>query len=145
VLLTVDLSFGVLACLHTVDDCWQAMARDATGQLQADPTRFPSGIKSLADYVHAKGIRLGIYSDYGTITCMGHPGSFGHERSDAQTLASWGVDMLKMDGVRLLLPACLSGLVSVVPPSVFALDAPLPRACCACRACAVLQTPECLV
>ena len=139
-LLTFD-NFGVLTCLHTVDDCWQAMARDATGQLQADPARFPSGIKSLADYVHAKGIRLGIYSDYGTITCMGRPGSFGHERQDAQTLASWGVDMLKMDGVRRLLPAC----VSVVPPSVFAPNAPLYRACCTCRACAVLQTPECLV
>jgi alpha-galactosidase len=78
-----------------IDDCWQ-VSRAADGTIVADP-RFPSGIKALADYVHAKGLKFGIYSDAGTKTCAGRPGSKGHEAQDAKTYASWGVDYLKYD------------------------------------------------
>jgi alpha-galactosidase len=80
-----------------LDDCWMAPTRDAGGSLQADPKKFPSGIKALADYVHAKGLKLGIYLDRGTKTCSGYPGSYGHEIQDAKLLASWEVDFLKYD------------------------------------------------
>jgi alpha-galactosidase len=79
-----------------IDDCWQA-SRDATGNIVADAQRFPSGIKALADYVHAKGLKFGIYSDAGVQTCAGRPGSSGHEYQDALQYAAWGVDYLKYD------------------------------------------------
>jgi alpha-galactosidase len=79
-----------------IDDCWQ-VARDADGRIQADPKRFPSGMKALADYVHAKGLKFGLYSDAGTATCGGRPGSKGFEALDARTYAEWGVDYLKYD------------------------------------------------
>ena len=79
-----------------IDDCWQG-ERDAQGFIHADPQRFPSGIKVLADYVHAKGLKLGIYSDVGDKTCGGHAGSRGHEYQDALTYAAWGIDYLKYD------------------------------------------------
>ncbi|XP_038055501.1 alpha-N-acetylgalactosaminidase-like isoform X3 [Patiria miniata] len=81
-----------------LDDCWSDKERDAQGRLQADPDRFPSGIKSLADYIHSRGLKMGIYGDYGTKTCAGYPGSLGHLQTDAQTFADWGIDMLKLDG-----------------------------------------------
>uniref|UniRef100_A0A8C3D2B8 Alpha-galactosidase n=1 Tax=Cairina moschata TaxID=8855 RepID=A0A8C3D2B8_CAIMO len=81
-----------------IDDCWAAPTRDERGRLQADPRRFPGGIRRLADYVHARGLKLGIYSDVGNQTCAGFPGSYGHYELDAQTFASWGVDLLKFDG-----------------------------------------------
>lgn len=81
-----------------IDDCWSSKKRDAQGRLQSDPDRFPHGIKALADYMHKKGLKLGIYADYGNLTCGGYPGSLGHLETDAQTFADWGVDMLKMDG-----------------------------------------------
>jgi alpha-galactosidase len=80
-----------------IDDCWQAPERDEQGRLQADPERFPSGIEALADYVHARGLKLGIYSSAGTETCAGYPASLDHEQIDAQTWADWGVDYLKYD------------------------------------------------
>jgi alpha-galactosidase len=79
-----------------IDDCWHGQ-RDAQGFIQPDPQRFPSGIKALADYVHSKGLKLGIYSDCGAKTCAGRPGSRGHEYQDALTYAQWGVDYLKYD------------------------------------------------
>ncbi len=79
-----------------IDDCWQG-ERDADGFLQPDPRRFPSGIKALADYVHARGLKLGIYSDAGAKTCAGRAGSQGHEYQDALQFARWGVDYLKYD------------------------------------------------
>jgi alpha-galactosidase len=79
-----------------IDDCWQ-VSRDATGRIVADSERFPSGMKALADYVHAKGLKFGIYSDAGTMTCAKRPGSKGHEALDARTYADWGVDYLKYD------------------------------------------------
>ena len=79
-----------------IDDCWQN-DRDSNGNIRADPERFPSGIKALADYVHARGLKLGIYSDAGTKTCQGRPGSRGYEFQDARQYAAWGVDYLKYD------------------------------------------------
>ena len=79
-----------------IDDCWQ-VARDANGVLVADPQRFPHGIKALADYVHSKELLFGIYTDAGTNTCQGRPGTLGHEEQDAQTFAAWGVDYVKED------------------------------------------------
>ena len=80
-----------------IDDCWMTHERDADGRLVPDPVKFPSGIKGTADYVHSKGLKLGIYEDAGTATCAGYPGSLGHERIDAQTFADWDVDYLKYD------------------------------------------------
>ena len=71
-----------------IDDCWQ-VKRDATGRIVADPERFPSGMKALADYVHVKGLKFGLYSDAGTETCAGRPGSKDHEVIDANTYAEW--------------------------------------------------------
>ncbi|HVV24511.1 MAG TPA: NEW3 domain-containing protein [Pseudonocardiaceae bacterium] len=80
-----------------IDDCWLERQRDANGNLVPDPAKFPQGIKAVADYVHAKGLKLGIYEDAGTATCAGYPGSLGHEQQDAATFASWGIDYLKYD------------------------------------------------
>lgn len=79
-----------------VDDCW-AGPRDSNGFITADAKRFPSGIKALADYVHSRGLKFGIYSDAGRLTCGGRPGSEGHEYQDALSYARWGVDYLKYD------------------------------------------------
>ncbi|MFJ8635724.1 NPCBM/NEW2 domain-containing protein [Streptomyces sp. NPDC093568] len=82
-----------------LDDCWALPSRDTNGKLVPDPVRFPGGIKAVADYVHSKGLKLGIYTSAGTKTCnsAGFPGSLGHEYSDAQQFADWGVDYLKYD------------------------------------------------
>ena len=79
-----------------IDDCWHGQ-RDADGFIQPDAKHFPSGMKALADYVHARGLKLGIYSDAGTETCAGRPGSLGHEYQDALQYARWEVDYLKYD------------------------------------------------
>ncbi|MDO3383214.1 glycoside hydrolase family 27 protein [Gilvimarinus algae] len=79
-----------------IDDCWHG-ERDAAGKIQVSKAHFPSGMKALADYVHSKGLKLGIYSDAGNTTCAGRPGSRGHEYQDAQTYAEWGIDYLKYD------------------------------------------------
>jgi alpha-galactosidase len=79
-----------------IDDCWHG-DRDSLGFIHPDPKRFPSGMKALADYIHAKGLKMGIYSDAGSQTCGGRPGSRGYEFQDAKTYASWGVDYLKYD------------------------------------------------
>ncbi len=80
-----------------IDDCWSEKQRDSNGRLVPDHWKFPEGIKSVADYVHGKGLKFGIYSCAGTHTCGGHPGSFEHEFDDAETFAQWGVDYLKYD------------------------------------------------
>ncbi len=104
--------------LVNVDDCWQ-VSRDASGIIQADPKTFPSGIRALADYVHSRKLKFGIYSgiicwlfvvysnslsifslsssDAGYKTCEGRPGSLGYETKDANTYASWEVDYFKYD------------------------------------------------
>jgi alpha-galactosidase len=79
-----------------IDDCWQ-VSRDERGNIVADATRFPSGMKAVADYVHSKGLKFGLYSDAGAKTCQGRPGSNGYELEDARQYATWGVDYLKYD------------------------------------------------
>lgn len=93
------VSSGMKAAGYTyinIDDCWHG-DRDSLGFIHPDPKRFPSGMKALADYIHSKGLKLGIYSDAGSMTCGGRPGSRGYEFQDALTYASWGVDYLKYD------------------------------------------------
>jgi alpha-galactosidase len=85
-----------------IDDCWSVTTRDANGNLQPDPTKFSNGIKAVADYLHSKGLKLGIYGDRGTTTCANYPGSYGHETQDANTWASWGVDYLKYDNCAVV-------------------------------------------
>ncbi|OIJ94528.1 NPCBM/NEW2 domain-containing protein [Streptomyces monashensis] len=87
-----------------LDDCWALPNRDANGRLVPDPARFPNGIKAVADYVHSKGLKLGIYTSAGTKTCnsAGFPGALGHEYSDARQFADWGVDYLKYDNCNNL-------------------------------------------
>ncbi|MEP0765012.1 MAG: glycoside hydrolase family 27 protein [Fimbriimonadia bacterium] len=90
-----------------LDDLWQAPERGPDDRLVPDPHKFPNGIKALADYVHSKGLKFGIYSCVGTHTCARVPGSFAHEEMDAQTFADWGVDFLKHD--YCYLPEGVSG------------------------------------
>jgi alpha-galactosidase len=80
-----------------LDDCWMANTRDPNGHLRPDPARFPGGMKALADYIHSKGLKFGIYSSAGTITCQRLPGSLDYELVDARTFASWEIDYLKYD------------------------------------------------
>lgn len=80
-----------------IDDCWSLRERDENGRLAADPEKFPHGMKAVADYVHSKGLKFGMYSCAGNLTCAGYPGSFEHEFTDAETFAEWGVDFLKYD------------------------------------------------
>lgn len=79
-----------------IDDGWQC-GRTNRNELIPDPKKFPSGIKALADYVHGKGLKLGIYSDAAQLTCAGYTASLGFEEQDAHTFASWGIDYLKYD------------------------------------------------
>ncbi|MEO6910361.1 MAG: ricin-type beta-trefoil lectin domain protein [Edaphobacter sp.] len=95
----------------TIDDCWMQKDRDASGNLQADPQRFPQGMKSVAQAVHALGLKFGIYEDSGYLTCgkfagSGEPDGGGkdHFLQDARLFASWGVDYLKLDGCNLYVP-----------------------------------------
>lgn len=110
-----------------IDDCWQ-VSRDENGSIVADPKTFPSGIRALADYVHSKGLKFGLYSDAGTKTCGGRPGSQGHEYQDAQQYARWGADYLKYDwcntGTRNAQEAYLTmstALLSTGRPIVFSM------------------------
>lgn len=80
-----------------IDDCWSLRERGADGLLVPDPEKFPHGMKAVADYVHAKGLKFGMYSCAGVRTCAGYPSSFDHEFVDALTFADWGVDFLKYD------------------------------------------------
>ncbi|CAA7399095.1 unnamed protein product [Spirodela intermedia] len=81
-----------------IDDCWAELNRDAEGNLVPRKSTFPSGMKALADYVHSKGLKLGIYSDAGYLTCSKTmPGSLGYEQKDADAFAAWGIDYLKYD------------------------------------------------
>lgn len=91
---------GLAACGYqylVIDDCWSKPVRGADGRLEADEEKFPHGMKYVADYVHAKGLKFGMYSCAGQLTCARYPGSFDHEFVDAATFAEWGVDYLKYD------------------------------------------------
>lgn len=80
-----------------IDDCWSLPNRDENGRLVPDPQKFPNGMKAVSDYVHSKGLKFGMYSCAGTMTCATRPGSYDHEFTDAATFAEWGVDFLKYD------------------------------------------------
>ena len=80
-----------------IDDCWAEKTRDADGRLVPSREKFPHGMKAVSDYVHSRGLKFGMYSCTGTLTCAGYPGSFEHEFVDAATFAEWGVDFLKYD------------------------------------------------
>ena len=88
-----DLGYNYLV----IDDCWSKKRRDENGRLVPNPEKFPNGMKAVADYVHSKGLKFGMYSCVGTMTCAGYPGSYNHEYTDAKTFAEWGVDFLKYD------------------------------------------------
>lgn len=91
---------GLLGCGYeylVIDDCWALKERDSRERLLPDPAKFPHGMKAVADYVHSKGLKFGMYSCAGNLTCAGYPGSFEHEFIDAATFAEWGVDFLKYD------------------------------------------------
>eukprot|EP00037_Helgoeca_nana_P030778 m.383854 g.383854 ORF g.383854 m.383854 type:complete len:343 (-) comp28265_c0_seq2:879-1907(-) len=93
-----ELKFGSFGYQYlSVDDCW-AIGRDkSTHAILPDPKAFPQGMKAVVDFVHAHGLKFGIYTDRGTATCVGRPGSEGFEDIDAKTYAAWGVDYLKED------------------------------------------------
>jgi alpha-galactosidase len=83
-----------------LDDGW-AGQRDTNGVMQSDTNKFPSGIKALADYVHSKGLKFGLYATGGFQTCAGYPASMGYEIQDANTFALWGVDYLKYEACQM--------------------------------------------
>ncbi len=80
-----------------IDDCWSRKQRGADDRLEPDPVKFPGGMRALADYIHAHGMKFGMYSCAGVRTCADYPGSYEHEFLDADTFAGWGVDLLKYD------------------------------------------------
>ncbi|HEX3903185.1 MAG TPA: NPCBM/NEW2 domain-containing protein [Polyangia bacterium] len=113
-----------------IDDTWSNKAgRASDGSLQPDLNKFPDGISGVADYVHAAGLKLGIYGDRGTATCGGYPGSQGYEMQDASTFASWGVDYLKYDNCNASLnvetqyQTMQTALAATARPFVFSLCA----------------------
>ncbi|KAK7872542.1 hypothetical protein R5R35_013777 [Gryllus longicercus] len=81
-----------------IDDCWLSKERDSNGRLEPDPERFPHGMKQLANYIQSKGLKFGLYEDYGTKTCAGYPGVIDNLELDAQTFGEWDVDYVKLDG-----------------------------------------------
>lgn len=96
----------------TIDDCWMQKDRDAAGNLQADPRRFPQGMRSVVQSIHSMGLKFGIYEDAGYSTCAGFAGSGepkgggpSHFLQDARLFASWGVDYLKLDGCNVFVPS----------------------------------------
>ena len=94
------VSSGLADCGYEyiiVDDGWSLKTRDKKGRLVPDPAKFPNGIQAITDYIHGRGLKFGMYSCAGNLTCAGYPGSFEHEFVDADTFASWGVDYLKYD------------------------------------------------
>ncbi len=86
-----------------IDDCWAMGTRNSRGGLAADPQYFPNGMRAVADYIHSKGLKFGLYTDVGTSTCAtcygtgGLPGLLNHEQQDCDTFVAWGVDYLKVD------------------------------------------------
>jgi alpha-galactosidase len=125
-----------------VDDCWMAMNRTAGGRLTHDPDRFPSGMKSLAGYVHSRGLHFGLYSARCGHTCQGRPGSQDHEWVDAETFSTWDVDVsyhhCMLAGVQALF-ALLGQVRRIEAPGLirwFCLDCGC--GCCV-RACTVLE------
>ncbi|KAI6243422.1 Alpha-galactosidase [Aphelenchoides fujianensis] len=92
-----------------IDDCWSEKSRGKHGELIPDRKRFSSGIPALVDYMHKRGLKLGIYGDVGIYTCAGYPASHNNEEIDARTFADWNVDYLKFDGCNLDIPELRKG------------------------------------
>lgn len=94
----VNIDVSITSCIsrHALNfkhqDCWAKKSRDVNGKLVPDSTKFPNGLASVASKIHALGLKIGIYSDAGTNTCAGYPGSLGYEATDAATWSSWGID-----------------------------------------------------
>src|SRR2546427_396120 len=90
---------GLLAAGYdtlTLDDCWSAVSRDASGNLTNDPAKFPSGMKAVGDYIHSRGVKYGIYASIGTTTCSGGTaGRLKHEYQGVPHFAFWGADHIK--------------------------------------------------
>ena len=108
--MSLDMFFLSLCAFHLVgaashsrahdarQDCWSDTQRSASGELQPNAQQFPNGMKAVADYVHSRGLKIGVYTCIGTQTCHGgRPGSYGHYEQDANTLAAWGIDFVKTD------------------------------------------------
>ena len=94
----IDLGLDKLGYNYiNLDDCWMTAERTNDGRFNVDKTKFPNGMKALGDYIHDKGLKFGIYSSAGTMTCAGFAGSLYYEEVDAEDFASWGVDYLKYD------------------------------------------------
>lgn len=96
----VDLGLSDLGYKYVnIDDCWSMRERSESGEILADPVRFPYGLKSIAEYLHSKGLKFGLYTDIGTLTCGGYPG-LGHAylESDIEKFVEWEIDSLKVDG-----------------------------------------------
>ena len=101
------LSFLSFLRYVSIDDCWQSSARSADGSIQANATRFPSGMKALGDYFHTRGLKFGLYSAMGEYTCQGYPAfncpDVDHceqAHKDVETFLSWGIDYIKVDSCR---------------------------------------------
>ncbi|XP_065841971.1 uncharacterized protein [Oscarella lobularis] len=97
------VSTGLKDCGYeyvNLDDCWQ-INRTSDGVIIPDPSKFPSGLPNLIQYVHSKGLKFGLYTDRGLYTCQHRPGAYGHEEIDAKTYASWGVEFLKNDDCNI--------------------------------------------
>lgn len=127
-------------------DCWSLPERSPSGNLQADPSRFPSGIKALADYVHARGLSFGIYGDAGRLTCAGRAGSLGYEAIDAHTFASWGVGVCPLPPLSHILFGWQTlqlrvAEVAGVLPSMFKASIGPPRRARAQRSPVVYKSP----
>jgi len=126
------VSSGMKDCGYqyiVIDDCWHDSIRDNQGFIRANAVRFPSGMKALADYVHSKGLKFGIYSDAGNHTCGGRPGSRGHEYQDALTYAQWGVDYLKYDWCQCE-DINAKGAYTTIRDAIFATGRPIVLSMC---------------
>jgi alpha-galactosidase len=125
------VSSGMLSAGYrylNIDDCWEAQQRDANGNLAADSARFPSGMRALVDYVHARGLQVGIYSSGGTRTCQRRPASLDHEVADARLFAAWGIDYIKYDNCnaenrpeQVRFTAMIEAVKATARPTVFSI------------------------
>ena len=105
-----------------IDDCWQSSMRDKNGRLQGDLSSFPNGIKNLVEKVNSLGLKLGIYSSNGTLTCEDLPASLGYEAVDAETFAEWGIEYFKYDfchNVPVSTSAPKIGGITVTDPATY--------------------------
>lgn len=107
-----------------IDGCWQLNTRDGNGNLQPDPGKFPNGLPSLVNYLHGLGLKVGIYTDVGTIGCGGYIGSYGHEAQDATQFAAWGFDYVKIDWCGIFTQAFDAATIYDTWRSVLATYAP---------------------